>query len=466
MSPQDTKLSICVWPVLSLAEDIKRLLSYLTWHAAPFSQKISINLSAPENQIDVLPEFITNTLPGQLNPDDADHIIFWTREAFERAPGRWRKKGVSLDPFVDIAVSEDYDRFFSRFADGLPHSLKTIPQTQQNRAAIIVGTSSHAKTDLLHLNDKSAGASVIYIGSAILNAELIELLPPDWVVLADGPSQLGQLQSAKIFRQALFELMETHSKLNVLMPAHNLPAALHHWPKKYHDRLYAVSENSAAPIPIIFRRREEFRPTGNVLTGLAIPLAAHLGSRIYLAGISTQPATGKFSQYEGIERQRRLAAILALEPGSLATQADYYAQHYAALFELSRLYQAHDISVFNAKERALHTHEDLPQQASGFVFADILRFGYQHPVLIGLGLWGSVMLSLLIGSMSFGIDMVYLLATLILALTLCSVLFLRQRQNRLMSRLEHRLSKQSAAQFDNLSARLDEIEGKTLRKKK
>lgn len=459
-------LQISYFPAFSNAADLAFYTKQAEWYLAPLGNRTKITY--PENETQ-----------AQSSAKTADILLFWKKDAYWAARAAQRRKGLVVDEFSQQAVGDQLDAFIATYVtpdyEGHQAAFFSAVKSRRpnlNRAVIIGSGPNIVSIETLKSQDLDRLVS-IYLSSSILNEWACEICPPDIIIAVDGPSQFGPSETGHRYRLRAAELVRKHNSL-ILVPAQHLPSIRAHWPADIQENIFAVPIVQKVRTGHKFSVAWAYEPTSNVLTSFGLPCAASFTDNVQFSGVSVGP--GHESINTGINHwvhsdealyQRHVAPMLAAHPASGQDDAGYLDRHYARLSQDLSAYAAAGLSFSHLGDKPLSIQplqntaemaESLPLKVRIF---ETIATAEHYPgriiitTFVTFGLLGFA-LQYTIGKEMMG----FLIAGGLAAFLVAGLLFLRLRQNRMMARLESKLSQQQAQQFANLSERLEAIEGK------
>lgn len=473
--PSKMTLRLCVLPFLESDEDTDRVLALLDWHLAPIKDDVSLTIGAISGPRETALNVNTVT-ETELNSQAkaADKVLFWKTSEFWAAPPAIRRKALRIDTSVELDVGDALDQFvhghspISLDIAAEQTKLTDVGHYKANADVVIIGSGLMAPGTLEHF---SSPPLAVYLGTTIFNAGLLNALPPDIIIAADVPSQLGHGRTAALYREKVTDLIRTHNS-HVVVPAHHKGSVLCHWPDDVTDNFIFVPINAATPLANSLHIQLACRPTGNVLTTLGLPVAASLGTHVHLIGISLGEAgpDASWSHSEQSFYQRHTASMMIDHPAASAAGLAYMRRHLDMLHgQMKALSEAHGTNFMGPLGKAIDHSQSGPVDGNIgepsalrlSIFKAVSKLEHQPlPILAGVFavtcLVSLTAAATLIGPTIAGFVMLALLLTGMAAL----FLFTRIRMNRMMTDLQSKLSTQQTRQFKNLSDRLEAIESK------
>lgn len=477
-------LQICFYPIILSKVDAAVCARFVRFALAPLSKRASIYLSEnsdfPSND---WPDFCTIIDGKRLHQiaSESDKVIFWCASDFWRAPASLRRKAILCDPYTNFAATdllnswvskEVYSPEVNRTAFGIFKKMRNVC-IKDNRDVLLIGPAP-SQYELMKSNKKIVGNPLcIYIGSAIYNEHLTSLYPPDIIVAADGTSQFSGLQPSLRFRSRVELLIEQTGSL-LFVPSNVFGIISAHWQENLISSILTIPYYKKMNDKIQRLLHEDWviHPTGNVLTTLALPVAQSLSQNIRFSGISFFETAANDELHwvhaNSTQYYRNNAEILIKEPGAVLPNLGYKEQHYSNLksqlhvmktcgfsfyrFDGSPLSELENLTDTNVLEKSIwiKSIENIV-----IIFERIQHFAG----LLTIFFAGLVLLlpMALLSILPVNLTLIVLLV-LCIFVSVSGVYFLRMRMNRMLANIEGRLSRQQAAQFENLSTRLEYIE--------
>lgn len=399
----------------------------------------------------------------RLSARDADALVVLDADLYWGLPGRVRRRAVLADPLTVPAASDTVDRAVTDWlgldADAEAARWSARVEALGADALRILGPGP------VDVEALQSDTPTLLIGSTVFDAELMARVRPVLIAAADGGSQLGGSPTARLWTERVQALLRHHADLHLVVPAHALAQMRHHWPDDLLGRIIGVPEArpDAPALPDAFAHH----PTGNVLTSLALPVAAGVvaGSdtpQIDLQGITVggEPPL-RFDHRAAAERARRLGPIRQENPAGTHRAPDHMARHLTRLEAQLAGLAARGVDIRVGGRPWGRERTDAPAGPSRLmlrVFDTVDRLQHREGFLVGLAFaiaWAGLLGARAV--MPTDILIAGLLAALVAGLVALA-LFLRARGNRLAARTERHLSERMAQMEAETDARLRALE--------
>lgn len=194
------------------------------------------------------------------------------------------------------------DSFFLRFSERIPSLYEEYKQISKNRILSLLkplktrkiylfGTGPNSEYAFNH--DYSDGL-VIACNSMAINKDVIMKLKPKIFVMADPIFHAGPSSYAGEFRKYLIEMF-TINPCVIVVPLRDYHIYSTYLPNFMSDFLvpvfFEIPSSDESPFYIDIFRHFKVKTTNNILTLFQLPLAASLGSEIYIIGCDGRPKT-------------------------------------------------------------------------------------------------------------------------------------------------------------------------------
>ncbi len=481
-------INVCFFPCIETQADAALCQRYARWALAPLEggAKIQVILDQDIEQSGLWPDYcvVLDTENALVELKSADKVLVWKSDAFWGAPSWLRRKAIICDPYTSFAATDTLNAWVSSVLGEGDDDLMAPPAFLKLRDAcldtardiLLIGTAP-SQSELLATSKELLGNPLcIYMGTAIMNEQLTNIFPPDIIVAADGASQFSSLEPGLAFKARVEAIMESSGCL-LVVPASVAGIIKTHWAAPLLSRILTLptlqpGSQGALHVNQLHDRWAVY-PTGNILTTLALPLASSLSRRVRFAGITFQD--GKESansvhwrQADSGKYARQVADVLTYEPGAVLPKANYRTEHFAVLQRmLDNLTRANIVLCdFQGGEITLRQQARIDEKRRSNVLKGLFYWGIklvdkvQHfPMLLGVFFISVVLSGSMIALAILNINTVLIGLNLACICAIAgTVFFLRLRMNRMFHEIEGRLSRQQAAQFDNLSKRLKAIE--------
>ncbi len=465
---------ISVFPKIENESDWKSCLNAIEWYLEPLKEVnrivlLSDNIDDFANRPAWLE--VTQSSPAAL-ASQSDYALFWKADSFWAAPAALRRKAIIVDPYARQAAGDYLHAFASNISEGDPkldsvRFSKALMDYDRQARVCIIGPGKSANHQTLESLKAKFSLVTIYLGTTIFEEDLTDICPPDIVIASDGPSQFGPTVTAQRYRDCLLSLMRKHGT-KVLIPAGFRASVRAHWPADIADKIYAVPIQDRVTYGNNIAKDWTYEPTSNVLTALGLPCAAAISSHIILAGITTHEVSSSprhFSHQQEASYQRHVAPIRAMHPAAIMDRPEYLAEHFVRLEAELAAYRGQgyifeDVfgDVIGGSKEVFGVPRKMPFKLRLF---QAVEYWQHRPVLPAFFIF---ILAAGLGAASerfIGLRMTgFIIAGFIALAGFCTLYFMRLRMNRMIARLENRLSHQQASQFQNLSDRLKTLEDK------
>ena len=442
-----------------------RVPDWLHWHLAPL-RALGWTVEARESW----PKARTDTAsPQESLCIVLDAGLFWS------LPGRVRARAVLADPLTVPAASDAVDRRVSALvAQATGWSAAADAGRFREWAASLAAQRLALVGPGPRAGEPGPGAPAILVGGAVLKPELVAACQPVAVVAADGGGHLGGTPTARVFAKRVQSVLRAHPGCRYVVPGWAVPLLRAHWPAGFHSRILGVPEGAGLPPGHTLAREWAYSPTGNVLTGLALPLAAGLlelggGTALDLRGITVGQGTdapARFSHSASLAgaaaQARWVAPLRRINPAATQRLPGHMATHLARLQRHLAALASRGIAV-RVDGRGWEPPSPLPPvpEPPGWrvqLFARVAELEHREGAVVA-ALFALALLAITLGSSLMPLDT---LAVLLLAALVAGVgalaLFLRRRVSRESARLERQLSERLAQSEAEIHARLRALE--------
>lgn len=483
-------LNVIFYPALETADDARICARFIEWVLVPLALRATVKIPAASDLTCEWPggcEVISSDMAIKA-ARSADTVLVWSSSAFWAAPAWLRRKAVICDPYASFAASDTLNSWVSRTAllkrkiAGPPEAFADMCEQarHENREVLLIGTGP-TQDELLATDKQAQGNPLcIYMSGSVNNPALTAKFPPDIIVAADGASQFSALAPARDFKERVVAIMRS-SRAILIVPAGVGGAVAAHWPDDLIAQILTLPfDMSVQTSRSSLNKRWAVVPTGNVMTTMALPIAKALSDQVRFAGVTLHEEErgaglrqAHWQHANAIEYYRSSADILAMEPASVLPQAGYRRRHFAGLNMQIRKLEAIGTSFRDMRGEPLppapaaksiqgayqsDDFESLIARPRDFVIKKFEKA--QHfPGLLAVFLVGSV---LLLTVMLMTLTTLEITLGALSALCLCALVaglyLMRLRMNRMLLAMEGRLSRQQAAQFENISQRLKALE--------
>lgn len=428
---------------------------------------------------DFIPEIINQ--PALAAARAADMIICHDRSKIHQAPGWLARKAVSADEYLDHGAPALLQNAAVKYlapAKKTDLESATAFTAQCNQARVrfdqvaIIG-SGPSVHDALALVPKRR-TLFIYCGNAVLDTRLTRQYPPNYIVAADAAAQFGPSKTAERFRAATEPWLEKN--VHIIMPRASAFVMRAWVPPSASEKIHGVSSRWNRAPHLALASEFSFAPTGNILTGLALPLAASFKLPIYLAGFDGAFAACDEADkhtdwdYDGARRRmRHITPMLAAHPGCVHPDlAAYHARHRVLCAQSLSALARGGTKVFRpANGKAWQIAEITAQNGVRARRARWLAWthkGYQIvDKLLNLPLWVSgiststlALASLILWTNSQQFAAALCAALSVIGLNFMSVQYLRRRIKAQADETQRKLAAAQHRQFEAILARLSE----------
>jgi len=451
---------LLAYPAPNIETDRAYLQGLITGPLAPWVEKVngrllSVNATRPNSD---------------KNIQAATAILGWNQGALVSAPRAVTSKAIHIDPYMDISATDTLNRWVASqlnepltIQDNWQDSIATLRKLRGDRTIILIGSGPYSAEDVA--NAKRQNPLTLYLGSTLHDDVLTGQLFPSIIIAADGAGQFGSTASAQVWQVHAKACLDAGSHLIV---TETLGPIAQYIFAKYLDQIHVVPIGERTDRLWITGRS---RPLGNVLTTLALPVAAVIlkSGVIQTLGVSLTEETNNAHWKHGAQDAMAHTALdmLIHEPGSILPNPNYRLIHFAHLSEMTSSLADLDISIANAetpkpgKFRLEHPRVTAKQRLLAGV---VRRLDYAKPavhvgvvmsfVLISTSLIGFLNGLLTPATAALGLSMAAILGSASLGL------FLRLRVKRWTLMFERRRRQIEAAELAAIKTRLDTLESK------
>ncbi len=258
--------------------------------------------------------------------------------------------GLSVEVIrIDHTKLQYADSCFLRFAEKIPNLHKKYKKISKNK---ILSLLKPLKTEKIYLfgtgpnsryafNYDYSDGLVIVCNSIVINKEVIKKLKPKIFVMADPIFHAGPSSYAEKFRNSLVEMFEINP-CYIVVPLRDYHIYTTYLPNFMINFLipifFKIPSKDENPFFIDIFKSFEVKLTNNILTLFQLPLAASLGSEIYIIGCDGRPKAKNsyfWSHNEEIQINDKLVDIRQIHKGFFQIEYNsYYGRH---IYFLTRL---------------------------------------------------------------------------------------------------------------------------------
>ncbi|EAH7580391.1 glycosyltransferase family 2 protein [Campylobacter lari] len=254
------------------------------------------------------------------------------------------------------------DSFFLRFAEKIPNLHKKYKKISEDKILSLIkplrtekiylfGTGPNFKYAIDY--DYSDGL-VIVCNSIVVNKDIILKLKPKIFVMADPIFHAGPSNYAADFRKHLVEMFEINPCV-IVVPLRDYHIYKTYLPKHIVDFLvpifFKIPSSDESPFYTDIFEHLQVKTTNNILTLFQLPLAASLGSEIYLLGCDGRPKSKNsyfWSHNSKVQINDKMQDIKNTHKGFFRIEYDvYYNKHIYFLTKLINIIEKNGKKVTN-----------------------------------------------------------------------------------------------------------------------
>ncbi|EAI2873407.1 TPA: glycosyltransferase family 2 protein [Campylobacter jejuni] len=281
---------------------------------------------------------------------DLDYVFLVDDSILKNMLAFKEQYGLSVEVIrIDHTKLQYADSCFLRFAEKIPNLHKKYKKISKNK---ILSLLKPLKTEKIYLfgtgpnsryafNYDYSDGLVIVCNSIVINKEVIKKLKPKIFVMADPIFHAGPSSYAEKFRNSLVEMFEINP-CYIVVPLRDYHIYTTYLPNFMINFLipifFKIPSKDENPFFIDIFKSFEVKLTNNILTLFQLPLAASLGSEIYIIGCDGRPKAKNsyfWSHNEEIQINDKLVDIRQIHKGFFQIEYNsYYGRH---IYFLTRL---------------------------------------------------------------------------------------------------------------------------------
>jgi len=345
-------MNITFYPEFHDQQEFDFFYRQLCWGLKPLRNKASVTLHIKEwidlSALQPMDHINIKYLQSGHKTPLADFYFIWRQDYYWRAPRFIKMRGLNVDEFSGSNIFDKYCQFVYEHdvvpkSDSITILQQHVKEAHADSSLIRIIGSGSSLFDLITQVAPAHDAKQIniYLGSAIIYKELVDKIPPSYIVATDGASQFGRSETATRFRNIAIRLIRDHNAI-VVTQCHFEPMVASHWPQDVHNNFIYVplrnTSTKAFPRSTTILEAFEVYKTLNVLTCIALPLATAFGKQIAFYGVTLScdklNEAKHWDHYREVFYRSHVAPLLAMHLSALPKEENYVNNHQEILGQM------------------------------------------------------------------------------------------------------------------------------------